>query len=142
MRLSTDCHDVDSSVAVEIGGSEVLDRYTARIDDSAFPTRPCVILRVVDSQTTSMLVTQVVSHTDDQLLGVISIQIGTPNGVSPLQLVVENLTFPQPLATAIVFRIRHRIDNHFVAVPGFDGCNIRVIRPQLTRLDLARSAIW
>src|SRR5260370_41048100 len=68
---------------------------------------------------------------DNQLVGAVAVGIGGPDGVAPLQLVIENVALPERL----VRLARRRVHDDFVAVPRLDRRQERRAVLQLPLLD-------
>src|SRR5207249_695422 len=135
-RLPPDRHDVDLAVAVEVCCGQVLDRDAARIDVVAGPLRALVVERLVDANAAAFagLHAQVVAHADDELVAPVAIEVGTPDGMAPLKLFINDIPLPQvPVTRASV------VDHHLMTVPWFNGGNVVGAASQVPKLDLARS---
>src|SRR3569623_1923808 len=117
LRLPPNGDNVLPAVAVEVGRGEIFDVHPAGIDQLPPPLAAAGILRIVDAQTAAMLRVLIVSDADDEFLVFVAIQIHAPDGMAPLQLIVQHA--PPPESLSGVFR--PRIDYHLIAMPGLDS---------------------
>ena len=99
-------------------------------------------LWIVDADAAFDRIVQVVTDADDQLFVVIVVEVDRPDGVAPLQLLVEDVPLPEPLAGRGAGRIGRRIDDHLMAVPGLDRGDVLLATGELAELDLAGVLCW
>src|SRR5262249_29799888 len=119
LRRAADGNDVGAAVAEEVRHGQILHRDAALVDQVPLPLPALAVQRLVDAHAALLarLVAQVVAHADDQLVAAVAVEVGAPDGVAPLQLVVEDVPLPQPHARIT----RRRVDDDLVAVPRLDG---------------------
>src|SRR5262249_39654627 len=108
LRLPADGDDVNLAVAVEVGRGQVLDVHTALVDQGPLPLCSLRARRSVDAHAAPLarLHAQVVAHADNQLVVAVTVEVGAPDGMAPLQLVIDDLALPQ-----LALFIRRRVDH-------------------------------
>src|SRR6188472_1219899 len=100
MRRSADGNEISPPVAVEVARREVFDRDTPRINKLPRPFRAGCILWVIDPHTAFGGIAQVVPHANHQLFVLIAVDIYRPDGMPPLQVLIEHMAIPKPLASS------------------------------------------
>src|SRR5262249_9506219 len=118
--LPANGHDVDVAIAVQIGDRKILNVNAALIEQVTLPLRALIVERLENPHTAFLarLVAEVIADSDSQLVAATAIEIGTPAGMAPFQLVVENMALPKVGGVG-----RRSVHNDLVAVPRFNGCD-------------------
>src|SRR5262249_42450966 len=116
-RLAAHRHDVDPSIAIQVRGRQVFHRDAAVFDDFLGPLGTDAIEALVDAHAAFLagLGTQIVADPDNQLVVAVAVQIGHPDAVAPLELLVHHVPVPELVGVA-----RLAVDDHLVAVPGLN----------------------
>src|SRR5262249_37570810 len=110
-----DGDDVRLAVAVQVGHGQVLDRDAPVVKDHPLPLLADGVGALVNAHAALLgervPLRRIVANADDETVTTTAIQVGTPDGMAPAEMVVENLAIVR-LAT-----LANLVDNDLVAVP-------------------------